>query len=115
MRPVQTYRIAVFIPREDVEQLLSAVLRVTDLKYGNYSGVTWTSAEGEERYTSMDGASPVVGSIGKQELVRVMCLEFSIPRDQQLLRRVISEAIYSAHRWEEPVISVTEAFDVRRR
>ena len=112
---LETYRVAVFVPAEDVEKLLAAVLQVTNLQYGNYRGVSWTSANGKERFTPVKGAFPTVGTIGKQETVSMARVEFSLPRDKQLLQRVMREAIYPNHQWEEPVISVTEAFDVRPR
>jgi hypothetical protein len=115
LRLIETYRIVVFIPAEDVERLLSAVRRVTDLRYGNYLGVSWTSTDGEERYTPVEGASPSVGTIGKEEVVRVTRVEFSIPRNRQVLERVVLEAIYPTHRWEEPVITVAETLDIHRR
>ena len=41
-------------------------------------------------------------------------VEFSIPHDKEVLERVLQEAIYPAHRWEEPVISVAETLDISR-
>jgi len=114
MRLVETYRVAIFIPADRVEQLLAAVLQLTELQYGLYAGVSWTSAPGDERFTPLEGASPSTGTIGKQEMVRLSRVEFSLPRDRELLDRIILEAVYPNHEWEEPVISITEALDTCR-
>jgi hypothetical protein len=87
---VETYRVAIFVPTDEVGRLLAAVRRVTDLRYGNYLGVSWTSAEGDERFTPVEGATPSVGSVGRQEVVRLSRVEFSLPRDKELLHRVIT-------------------------
>ena len=42
-------------------------------------------------------------------------VEFSIPRDKDLLEKVITEGIVPNHPWEEPVIIVTTAQEVRVR
>jgi hypothetical protein len=114
MRLVKSYRVVVFAPAHAVEQMLRLVRELTDLRYGSYIGVSWTSAVGEERFTPLEGASPTVGVAGKQESVPMCRIEFSMPRDRELLHRVILDAVYPHHEWEEPVISVTETLDARK-
>src|SRR5689334_11639999 len=114
MRLVEDYRLVVFTPPYAVEQPLSAVRQLTALRYGNYIGVSWTSAVGEERFTPLEEASPTVGVEGRQEVVSMCRVEFSIPRDKELLHRIILDAIYPYHPWEEPVVSVTETLDARK-
>lgn len=115
MRLVESYRVVVFTPAQAVEQMLRSVRQIVDLRYGRYVGVSWTSAIGEERFTPLEAASPAVGVAGKQEIVPMCRIEFSMPRDSELLHRVIQEAVYPHHEWEEPVISVTETLDAWNR
>jgi hypothetical protein len=114
MRFVEAYRLTVFTHPHAVEQILSAVRQLAELRYGNYIGVSWTSAAGEERFTPLKEAAPALGEEGKQEIVPMCRVEFSIPRDRELLDRIILNAIYPHHEWEEPVISVIETLDAHK-
>ena len=114
MHFVESYRVVVFTPVKSVEKLLKAVRKITSLQYGNYVGVSWTSAVGEERFTPIEGSSPTIGTKGVEQLEAMCRVEFSVPRDKTLLIKVISDAVYPNHDWEEPVISVTPVMDVQR-
>ena len=115
MHMVETYRVVVFTPERSVEKILRAVTKLCDLRYGNYMGVSWTSAAGVERFTPLADALPTLGVSGEETLADVVRVEFSLPRDPELLEQVVETAIYPNHAWEEPVVSVIETIESRKR
>ncbi|OIN09146.1 hypothetical protein [Oceanisphaera psychrotolerans] len=110
---VETFRIKVYVIEECVEKVLNAVQRVTNLKYGNYDGVSWCSHPGVERCTPREGSDTWGGSIGEPFFIGSIQIEFSIPRDKELLSKVV-EMIFESHPWDEPVISIFESVETRK-
>lgn len=110
---VPVYRIVTFIPPERVEKVIRGVVKVTSLRYGNYDQVTWQSAEGIERFRPLNGSQPTAGKEGIVSLEKSIKLEFSVPRDNELLEKVIQEGIIPTHPWEEPVILIYEVRETR--
>lgn len=110
---VETYRIKVYVIEDCVEKVLSAVQRVTSLKYGNYDGVSWSSHPGIERCTPREGSNTWGGTIDAPFSIASVQVEFSIPRDKQLLSQVV-EMIFETHPWDEPVISIFESTETRK-
>jgi hypothetical protein len=102
------YRITTFVPPEHLDNLLAGILKVSPLKYGRYDQVVWYSAPGTEQFRPLAGSNPTVGKENVLERIGSVKLEFAIPRDQQLLHRLLIEGIAANHPWEEPVVYVTE-------
>ncbi len=107
LRPV--YRITTFVPPDDVDSLLAAVDRVVPLVFGQYESCAWWSSVGVEQFQPLPGSKPTVGSPGQTERVPSVRLEFAIPRDAELLDRVLSSGLLPNHPWQEPAVFVDES------
>jgi hypothetical protein len=108
MRLQPVYRITVYVPPETLETVLIAAEEAAPMRLGRYEGVAHWSAEGTERFRPMAGAAPTVGTPGVESRVPTALLEIAIPRDDDLLERVL-QAVVAAHPWEEPAIFVDES------
>ena len=105
MRLQDAYRITTFVPPEHLDAVLEAVITRAPLTYGPYDKSAWWSSVGTEQFEPKAGANPTVGEIGKTERVPTIRLEFTIPRDAELLARVL-EALLRAHPWQEPAVFI---------
>lgn len=114
MKLVHVYRVKTFVVPEYVEQVVKGILQVDELQVGHYQNVMWKSAEGVEQFVPSEDAVPTEGAVGERTTVASLRLEFSIPRDESLLRTVIKEGIYPNHPWDEPVIQVSEEMEARK-
>ncbi len=101
------YRVTAFVPPDHLEAVLNAVVTKAPLRFGPYEKSAWWSAIGTEQFEPRAGASPAVGEIGKVERVPTIRLEFVIPRETDLLQRVL-RALLHAHPWQEPAVFVDE-------
>ena len=97
----ETYRITNFVPPEHVDAVMEAVIAEAPLSYGPYDKSAWWSGIGVEQFEPRPGANPTIGEIGKTERVPTVRLEFVIPRNAELLDRVLN-ALLKAHPWQEP-------------
>lgn len=105
------YRLAVYVPPEYVERVVAGVCGVDPLRYDRSA---WWVGAGTEQYQPRPGATPSHSEVGKVSKVETTRLEFCIPRDPDLLRRVIDLGVRPHHPWQEPAILVDEAFaDIR--
>ena len=96
-------RVTVEVPAPDVARVLASVIAVDALTYGDYDQVAFTSAGGVQQFRSLpQGRNPATDAA-----VQVPCvqLSFFIAGAPDHLTRVI-EAVYDAHPYEEPVITV---------
>ena len=98
MKLVHSYLIQVIVIPSKSQEIIEAVKKVSDFKYGKYSWVYWQSEAGTEHFD--DEQNPTVK------------LEFSIYKSYELLTEVL-ESIISVHPWREPVIRVTEVQETR--
>ncbi|GGD08046.1 hypothetical protein [Pontibacillus salipaludis] len=114
MKLVPIYRVRTFVVPEYLENVIKGVLQIDDLKYGNYKNVAWHSSEGVEQFVPSEDAVPTEGEVGGRTKVTSIRLEFSIPKDDMLLKRIIEEGIYPNHPWDEPVVQVTEEREARK-
>ena len=106
------YRVVVFSPPSNCEDIISAIKKVDRLEYGNYSGVLWKSCVGEEQFVPSQEAEPTQGDVGCLSANQSIKIEFSIPEDKALLERIIVDAIVPHHPWETPVILVSTIQEV---
>ncbi|TGB01418.1 hypothetical protein [Halobacillus salinus] len=113
MKLVEIYRVKTFVIEENLEKVKQGVLSIDSLQVGNYKNVMWQSQPGVEQFVPSEDAVPTEGGIGEKTDVASIRLEFSIPRDEALLRKVIEEGIYPNHPWDEPVVQVSEELEAR--
>jgi len=106
LQPV--YRITVYVPPTHLEDVLAAAEEAAPMRLGRYESVAHWSAEGTERFRPMAGADPTIGTPGVESRVPTVLLEVVIPRDDELLERVL-QAVVATHPWEEPAIFVDES------
>lgn len=109
------YRITTFVPPDHLEALLEAIAREGGvMSFGSYEQWAWWSAPGVEQFQPLEGAKPTVGRPGQLERVASVRLEFALPRDADVLERVLTRGLIPHHPWEEPVIFVDEALTPSR-
>ncbi len=94
----------------DDARVRRAVADTVGLAYGDYDGVAFESATGQQFFRPREGTQAGQRETGIEMPVRV--LKFSVPRDAATLARAI-EAIREYHSYEEPVIGVTEGWASR--
>jgi hypothetical protein len=112
MRKHAVFRIMVYVPPEHCDPLLSAIRRVCELQYGKYADVAWISAElGTERFRPEEGSIPTEGKHGVLFAGKSVRVEFSVPRDEDMLRTVLG-ALKEVHPWEAPVILVSTEYEI---
>ena len=102
----KAYRITVFVPTAQLEEVLASITRVLPPINGNYGEVFWWSAPGIEQFRPLEGSNPVSGSVGELSRLASIELQFVVPRDDELLNQLIDDGIRPAHPWEAPVITV---------
>lgn len=114
------YRVVTFVPtkhgeraEKNISRIISAVNKVTPLQYGKYDCVCWSSSPGVEQSRPLAGSNPTAGKEGELTSEPSVRLEFSVPKDEKLLQRVIDEAIVPNHPREEPVIFYYQAIETR--
>ena len=103
------YRITTFIPPDHLEQLLEGVVAVVPLTYGRYDRAAWWSAEGTEQFRPLPGAKPTFGKEGHTERVPTVRVEFTIPREPDLLERLLHEGLIPNHPWQQPAVFIDES------
>ncbi len=94
----------VFVPHADREKVADAMYAAGAGKIGNYDHVSFHT-EGEGTFRPLQGASPVIGSIGAVERVAEARLELVAPR---YLRGELARAVRAVHPYEEPAFDVLE-------
>ncbi len=103
---VQCYRLVTFVPPEHAPALAKKISALIP-PFGRYDHVAWWSATGTEQFRPLEGANPAAGKTGEITRSPSVRLEFSLPRDEALLGRLI-RALQKGHPWEKPVIMVFE-------
>lgn len=114
MKLVPVYRVKTFVIPEYLDRVIEGVLNIDELIYGNYKNVAWQSNGGVEQFVPSEKSIPTEGNLGERTRVTSYRLEFSIPRDDDLLTKVIEQGIYPNHPWDEPVVQVSEEFETRK-
>ena len=107
-RPIQMlpmWQVAFLAPDEDVDRVFDAVAEITPLEYGKTERNGYRLPAGIEYYRPLDEAP--TGADEPRQRPNVNQMRFFIPRDTDILSRVI-EAIYETHSYYEPPITVTE-------
>lgn len=107
------YKITTYVPPHFIESVIAGITGVVPLTYCAYDSVVWYSSPGVEQFRPLSGSNPTQGDIGEVEKGDSIRLEFSIPRDRDLLQDVLTKGILKSHPWEEPVIYVHECLSTR--
>jgi dinuclear metal center YbgI/SA1388 family protein len=94
-------KLAVFVPEEYLEHV-RAVLFPHAETMGAYQDCSF-SASGEGTFTPLDGATPFIGTVGKQEKVREYRLEILL--DRAKLPQAL-KSLFAAHPYEEPAYDI---------
>jgi hypothetical protein len=100
-------------PAEDVERIMTEVVKITPLTMGHYDNNAYQSGSGTERYRPLAGAAA-----GSEPMVRKRAgtveVSFELPRDRDLVERVV-EAIFQVHSHQEPVIRLQAILSSRSK
>lgn len=102
----KAYRITVFVPPAQLEEMIASITRVLPQSSGQYCEVFWWSAPGTEQFRPNEGSNPALGSLGELSRKDSIELKFLLPRNKEVLNKVIDSGIRPAHPWEEPVIVI---------
>lgn len=105
----RVYRVTTFVPPESLDTLLDSIQAQAPLRFGPYDRSAWWSATGVEQFRPLPGSTPTVGTAGHTERVPTVRLEFAIPRDADLLDRVLNRGLLPNHPWQEPAVFVDES------
>ena len=96
---------------EDTDRILDAVMEVYSLGYGRYQRNASISAVGRETAQPEPGSTTTTHVEGFQagatETYPMVELKISVPRDLEVLEKVMDAVIW-AHHYEEPVIFLRE-------
>jgi hypothetical protein len=91
------YKLVVFVPQANLEQVRIAVCSAGAGKIGNYDNCTFMSS-GIGTFRPLPGANPSVGKVGELERVGEARLEVTVEKDK--LKEVL-EAMKKVHPYEE--------------
>jgi len=100
----------------DTDRILDAVMVVHPLGYGRYQRNASITATGRETAQPEQGSTTTTHvpgfAAGSTETYPMVELKISIPRDADILARVM-DAIHDVHHYEEPVIFLREDWTSR--
>ena len=99
------YRLVTFAPPEAVRELAKCVSALIPAR-DDYDHVAWWSAEGTEQFRPLPGSNPTRGDVGEITRAPSVRIEFTLPKDDALLEKLITDGIQKHHPWEKPVILV---------
>jgi dinuclear metal center YbgI/SA1388 family protein len=106
--PVRLDKLTTYVPAADAEGVRRALADAGAGRIGAYDRASF-STPGEGRFRPLDGARPVLGAVGRPEVVDEVRIEAVLDR---ALRAVVVEALLAAHPYEEPAYDVVELVDL---
>lgn len=106
------YKIQTYLPVEDVSKTLKAVTQIVPLQIGSYENVSFHSQPGVQKFRPVKGSH--LGDSSQVFDFSVVELTFSIPHDEDVLKKVI-DVIFEIHIAEEPVIYIEEIWSTRAK
>ncbi|MCB9062900.1 MAG: NGG1p interacting factor NIF3 [Halobacteriovoraceae bacterium] len=101
------FQVWVYIPKENKEEVKSAVFQKGGGKIGNYDSCCF-EIEGTGQYRPLDGANPHIGLINQVEHVQEVKVEFICHEDD--LQKVI-HSMKKAHPYEEVAYGVVQLYN----
>jgi hypothetical protein len=100
-------------PTDDVERIMTEVVKITPLTMGHYDNNAYQSSAGTERYRPLEGAA-----VGSEPMVRkrtgTVEVSFELPQNRDLIERVV-EVIFQVHSYQEPVIRLQAVLSSRSK
>ena len=106
------FKIQTYVPEEDVAKTLKAVTDIVPLQIGSYENVAFHSQPGVQKFRPVSGSH--LGDSSRVFDFPVVELTFSIPHDDEVLKKVI-DGIFEVHIAEEPVIYIDEFWSTRAK
>ena len=106
------FKIQTYLPIEDVTKTLKSVIEVAPLKIGSYENVAFHSQPGVQKFRPSKGSH--LGDSSQVFDFSVVELVFSVPHDEEVLKKVI-DRIFEVHIAEEPVIYIEEIWSTRAK
>jgi dinuclear metal center YbgI/SA1388 family protein len=101
-------KLTVFVPEDAAAPVRAAMGEAGAGRIGDYDYASFTSAPGEGRFRPLDGANPMIGTVGELETVPEVRIEVVLARH---LRADVVRAMLAAHPYEEPAYDVVELAD----
>ena len=100
-------KLVVFVPREALDAVRSALFDAGAGRIGDYERCSWY-AEGTGTFVGGEGTSPTVGEPGREERVPEVRLEtvYPVEREAEVVR-----ALRAAHPYEEPAFDLYPLLD----
>ena len=96
------YKLSVFIPENNLEQVKQAMFDAGAGRIGDYDCCCW-QVKGQGQFRPLDGSTPYIGKQGNIEVVEEYKVELVCGDD--LVKDVIA-AMKQAHPYEEPAYDV---------
>ena len=100
-------KLTVYVPRDAAAIVRAALADAGAGTIGNYDFASF-SAAGEGRFRPLEGAEPMIGTVGEIQTVEEVRVEVVLARG---LRGRVVRAMKSAHPYEEPAYDVVEVAD----
>lgn len=101
------YKICVFVPENDAEQVKRAMFAAGAGKIGAYDSCCWQTP-GQGQFRPLEGSSPHIGEQDRIETVAEYRIEMVC--DEANIRNVVA-ALRSSHPYEEPAYDVWKLED----
>ena len=98
------YLLVIYVPKESLENVKSAVFSAGGGKIGNYSHCSW-QVKGSGQFKPKIGSSPFLGEMNKLEKVDEYRLEVVCP-DKDI--KNIVQAMFVAHPYETPAYHIVK-------
>jgi dinuclear metal center YbgI/SA1388 family protein len=102
-------KVTVYVPVAEADRVREALAGAGAGQIGDYDGASF-STPGEGRFRPLAGAAPVVGEVGRPEVVPEVRIEAVLSRAR---RTSVVAAMLAAHPYEEPAYDVVELADPR--
>ena len=100
-------KLVVFVPREALETVRSALFEAGAGRIGDYTRCSWYAA-GTGTFRGGEASDPSIGEKGREERVAELRLETVYPLERQA--QVVA-ALREAHPYEEPAFDLYELVD----
>jgi dinuclear metal center YbgI/SA1388 family protein len=97
-------KIVVYVPEDAAAPVRAAIAEAGAGAIGNYDHCTFTTP-GQGRFRPLEGADPVIGTVGTVEVVEEHRIESVLPRGR---RAAVVAAMLAAHPYERPAYDVVE-------
>lgn len=101
-------KLTVFVPADAAAPVRAAMAEAGAGRIGDYDFASFTSAPGEGRFRPLEGADPMIGTVGALETVEEVRVEVVLDR---AVRPAVVRAMLAAHPYEEPAYDVVELAD----